>query len=110
MAPPDPLTDRMVELIGERLSAIAEPMRIRLLEQLREGELTVTELTHRTGFVQQTVSKHLGVLLRAGWVARRKQGVSVYYRLVDESAFDVWRLIASSIHEQWSTLGRELDR
>src|SRR6266581_985584 len=70
-----PLPADLVELIAQRFRALSEPTRIKLLDQLRKGEATVLELTAAIGTTEQNVSKHLGVLLRAGIVARRKQGV-----------------------------------
>ena len=70
---PHPLPDALVELIAQRFRVIGEPMRIRLLDRLRDGAATVQELTEATGASQQNVSKHLGVLLQAGIVSREKQ-------------------------------------
>ena len=82
-----PLPDDLVELIARRFRVIGEPMRIRLLDRLREGEATVGELQEALGASQQNVSKHLGVLAEAGIVGRRKEGNRVYYRIVDEGVF-----------------------
>ena len=71
---PHPLPDALVELIARRFRVLGEPMRIRLLDRLRDGEATVQELTEALGASQQNVSKHLGVLLDAGIVGRRKDG------------------------------------
>ena len=56
---PHPIPDPLVELIARRFRAMSEPMRIRLLDRLREGEATVAELTEALGASQQNVSKHL---------------------------------------------------
>ena len=85
MALPHPLPDELVELIARRFRVIGEPMRIRLLDRLREGEASVNELTEALGASQQNVSKHLAVLAEAGILGRRKAGTHVYYRIVDES-------------------------
>jgi len=82
--------------------------RTRLLELLREGELSVQELVERTGATQQNVSKHLGVLLHAGIVGRRKQGVCVYYRIADATVFDICELVCGSLEQQFNALGMEL--
>ena len=63
MALPHPLPDDLVELIARRFRVLGEPMRIRLLDRLREGEATVGELAEALDASQQNVSKHLG---RAG--------------------------------------------
>jgi DNA-binding transcriptional ArsR family regulator len=69
------LTPAMLELIAERLRALAEPARLQILSLLRGGELTVTDLVDGTGLGQANVSKHLRLLLAAGFVARRKDGL-----------------------------------
>jgi DNA-binding transcriptional ArsR family regulator len=71
-----PLSDDLIELIAERFSALSEPTRVKLLDRLRGGEATVLELTELVGTTPQNISKHLGVLRRAGIVARRRQGTS----------------------------------
>ena len=70
---PRPLPDPLVDLIAARFRVLAEPMRIKLLDELREGPATVGELQERVGASQQNVSKHLGVLLNEGSVSRTKQ-------------------------------------
>ncbi len=73
---PHPLPEPLVELIAERFRLLGEPMRIRLLDRLRDGEATVRELQEATGASQQNVSQHLGALLRAGIVAAASRATS----------------------------------
>ena len=73
----------LVELIAQRFRVIGEPMRIRLLDHLRGGPASVGELSEALGATQQNVSKHLGVLLQAGIVAREKRGNHAVYSIVD---------------------------
>ena len=104
MALPHPLPDDLVELIARRFRVIGEPMRIRLLDQLREGEATVGELAEALAASQQNVSKHLGVLAEVGIVGRRKQGNQVYYRVVDAGVFALCEEVCGSLQEQLRTL------
>jgi DNA-binding transcriptional ArsR family regulator len=101
---PHPLPDDLVELIAERFRALAEPTRIKLLDQLREGEATVLELTRQIGTTQQNVSKHLGILQRSGIVGRRKQGNFAHYRIVDEGVFSLCETVCGSLQEQLEAL------
>ncbi len=101
---PHPLPESLVELIARRFRVLGEPTRIRLLDQLREGELTVNELTERLGAGQQNVSKHLSVLADAGLLARRRDGNHVYYRIVDEAALDLCEEVCGSLEQQLQTL------
>ena len=104
MALPHPLPDDLVELIARRFRVIGEPMRIRLLDRLREGEATVGELSEALAASQQNVSKHLGVLADVGIVGRRKQGNNVYYRVVDEGVFALCEEVCGSVQQQLRTL------
>jgi DNA-binding transcriptional ArsR family regulator len=104
MAVSHPVSDDLVELIAERFRALSEPIRIKLLDQLREGEATVLELTERIGTTQQNVSKHLGMLQRSGIVARRKQGNFAYYRIVDEGVFALCEEVCGSLQRRVDSL------
>ena len=99
---PHPLPARLVERIAERFKVLSEPTRIRLLDSLRDGEATVSELQEATGASQQNVSQHLGVLLRAGIVGRHKQGNFSLYSITDPVVF-------SLCDEVCGGLRRELD-
>lgn len=98
-----------LEKVAERFKALSEPMRLRLLYALMDGEKTVSELVRETGGVQANVSKHLSVLLEAGILGRRKQGTSAYYRITDESIFDLCDLVCNSIHDRLVAELDELD-
>ena len=101
---PHPVPDDLVELIARRFRAMGEPMRIRLLDHLRDGEATVGELSEALGASQQNVSKHLAVLSDAGLLGRRKEGNRVYYRIADEGVLTLCETVCGSIQEQLRTL------
>ncbi len=71
---PSPIPMDLADMIAARLRVIGDPNRIRILDQLREGELSVAQITERLGTSQQNASKHLGVLLQAGIVAAPQGG------------------------------------
>jgi DNA-binding transcriptional ArsR family regulator len=104
MTLPHPLPDDLAELIARRFRAIGEPMRIRLLDQLRDGEATVGDLSAALAASQQNVSKHLAVLADAGILGRRKEGNRVYYRIVDEGVFALCEAVCGSVQQQLRTL------
>lgn len=104
MALQHPLPDDLVELIARRFRVIGEPMRIRLLDQLRVGEASVTELSEALGASQQNVSKHLAVLADVGIVGRRKERNHVYYRIVDEGVFALCDQVCGSVQQQLRAL------
>ena len=81
------LTPELMELIAQRFRALAEPTRLRILNTLRGGEMTVSELMEATDLGQANVSKHLQLLYAQGFVERRKEGLFIFYRLADEDIF-----------------------
>jgi DNA-binding transcriptional ArsR family regulator len=109
MALPRPLPDDLVELIAQRFRVIGEPMRIKLLDHLREGPATVTELREALGASQQNVSKHLGVLHHAGIVSRTKQGTSVRYAIADDSVFALCEQVCGGLRARLAEFQRTLD-
>lgn len=96
------LTPAMIELIAERFKALAEPTRLHILNALRSGELTVTELVDETGLGQANVSKHLQLLHSTNFVRRRKEGLHVYYGLADRNVLRVCDLMCSRVEAQAS--------
>ncbi len=97
---PHPLPDDLVELIARRFRVLGEPMRIKLLDRLREGEASVNELTEALDASQQNVSKHLAVLTEVGILGRRKAGTHVYYRIVDDGVFALCDQVCGSVQQQ----------
>ena len=104
MSMPSPIPPELAELIAERFRVIGDPSRIRILDQLRCGELSVNEITARLDTSQQNVSKHLGVLHRAGIVARRKQGTSSLYVIADETIYDLCEQVCGGLQERFAEL------
>ncbi|HEX2467595.1 MAG TPA: metalloregulator ArsR/SmtB family transcription factor [Solirubrobacterales bacterium] len=99
-----PLPEPLVELIAERFRVLAEPMRIKLLDRLREGDATVGELVAATSSSQQNVSKHLRVLLDAGFVGRRQEGNFAHYSVADESVFRLCEEVCGGLRRQLAEL------
>jgi DNA-binding transcriptional ArsR family regulator len=83
---------------------LGEPTRIKLVDALREGPATVTELQAATRASQQNVSKHLGVLLESGLVRRTKDGNRSYYSIADESLFELCEQVCGSLRRQVAQL------
>lgn len=105
-----PLPNPLVELIARRFRVLGEPMRIRLLDQMRDGPATVGELAEATGASQQNVSKHLGVLLDAGMVSRAREGNFSRYAIADPVLFDLCELVCGGVRQQLADLDAALDQ
>ena len=92
--------DDALDLVADRFKVLAEPMRLRILNALRGGDLSVTDLVEETGATQANVSKHLGLLHRNRMVARRKEGLNVYYRIADPTIFELCELMCRSLEAE----------
>jgi len=101
-------TDEALHLVAERFKALAEPMRLRILNALRDGELTVSELVERTGATQANISRHLALLHSHGMVARRKEGLHVYYRISDPVVFELCETICARLEREFENVRKTL--
>lgn len=99
MAKHQPMPPAMEERVAEQFRALGEPSRLRLMNLLFDGEHTVSELVEASGLGLANVSKHLGILHQAGWVTRRKDGVSVLYGLADERTYGLCELMCARVRE-----------
>src|SRR6266511_2366483 len=97
---PHPLPEPLIELVAQRFRVLGEPMRIKLLDQLRTGEATVGELQAAVGASQQNVAKHLGILHGAGRVTRTKQGNDARYSISDPSVFELCEQVCGGVRRQ----------
>jgi DNA-binding transcriptional ArsR family regulator len=86
--------------IAERFKALAEPSRLQILQALRNGERTVSEILAVTGLGQANASKHLQVLHSTGLVDRRKDGVSIWYRLADADVLRLCELMCGRLEKE----------
>ena len=95
-----PLSPEQLDLVADRFRVLGEPARLRILNALRKQERNVTELVAVTGFSQANMSKHLQLLLRLGFVERRKEGVSTYYSLADPDVFRLCDIMCGRLERE----------
>ena len=86
--------------VFERLTALADPTRSRLVALLERHELTVSELCAILQLPQSTVSRHLKVLVDDAWVSSRAEGTSRLYRIearLDDGAQKLWAIVREEL-------------
>jgi len=88
-------------MIAHRFAVLAEPLRLRLIHALFEGEKSVNTLVELTGGTQGNVSRHLQTLTQAHILKRRKEGLQVFYSIGDPSIFQLCELVCSSLEKQF---------
>ncbi len=94
------LSPPALDQVARRFAVLAEPMRLRLLQALFDGEKNVHTLVALTGGTQANVSRHLQTLAAANLLRRRKEGLEVYYALADPSIFKLCELVCGSLEKE----------
>jgi len=100
------------QIKAEFFRLLGHPARVRMLELLRDGELSVGELQAELGIDSSGTSQHLAAMRRQGLLESRREGTSVLYRVRDPRIFQLLetarQLIGSYLEETQALLG-ELD-
>lgn len=97
---PRPLSDEAIVMIAHRFAVLSEPLRLKLIHELFEGEKSVNELVAATGGTQGNVSRHLQTLTQAHILGRRKEGLQVFYSIADPTIFELCALVCGSLEKQ----------
>ena len=92
---------KSLQLVAERFRILGDPLRLRLLHILKEGERSVGALVEATEASQANVSKHLQILRNSGLVQRRKEGLMAYYSIADPSIFHLCDLVCGRLETQY---------
>jgi DNA-binding transcriptional ArsR family regulator len=100
------MSPELIRLVAARFRALADPARLQLLNVLRDGERTVSELQEDTRMGQANVSRHLGRLYELGFVRRRREGLFTYYRLADREVLRLCDVMCGRIEAEASARGR----
>lgn len=98
---PKVLSDGALEMIAGRFKVLSEALRLKLIIQLETGEKNVSELVRATGATQANVSRHLQTLTDAGIVSRRKEGQKAFYRIADDSVFEMCDHVCGSLKKRF---------
>jgi len=96
------LDDKALQHVAKYFKALAEPMRLKVLNALQDGEKNVSQLTEMSGGTQANVSKHLSLLDQYGLVKRESRGTSVFYSIADPSIYELCELVCGKIGARMS--------
>jgi DNA-binding transcriptional ArsR family regulator len=95
-------SNEALELVARRFAVLSEPMRLRLIQALFDGEKNVSELVEATGGTQANVSRHLQTLTSAHVLGRRKSGLQVFYHIADPTIPKLCDLVCGSLEKSLS--------
>ena len=96
----EPISLEAIELISRRFAVLSAPMRLRLIHALFEEEKNVNALVEEMGGTQANISRHLQTLTHANLLARRKDGLQVFYSIADPSILKLCELVCGSLEKQ----------
>ena len=96
------LDDQAYARIAKYFQLLAEPMRLKILNGLRDGEKNVSELVALSGGTQANVSKHLTMLSTANLIKREARGTKAYYSIADQRIYELCNLVCGQIANQMS--------
>ena len=96
-ADPEAQSDQVFELAAEVFRLMSAPMRLRIISALCQGEKNVGELLRDVATTQPNMSQHLNTLYKAGVVGRRRDGVQIYYRIINDRVATLCRAVCTQI-------------
>lgn len=94
------LSEEALRLVAQRFAVLAEPMRLRLIQALFDGEKNVSQLVALTAGTQANISRHLQTLTAAHILGRRKEGLQVYYSVSDPTIPKLCEVVCGAIEKQ----------
>ena len=97
------LDDRALGHVAEYFRALSEPLRLKILNALRERARNVGELTELLDCSQANVSKHLATLMRHGLVERRMRGTSAFYAIADPRVYQLCDLVCGQMAQRFAS-------
>jgi DNA-binding transcriptional ArsR family regulator len=90
-------SDEVFELAAEVFRVMSAPMRLKIISSLCNGEKNVGELLAEIDTTQPNMSQHLGTLYQAGVLGKRRDGVQIYYRIINDRVVTLCRAVCTQI-------------
>ena len=87
-----------LERVADLFRAFSEATRLAILQELKEGAMSVNDLVAAVDSSQANVSKQLRTLFEAGLVSRSKSGTQVFYEVCDEVVFTLCELVCGKLN------------
>lgn len=94
---PEIESDEVFELAAEVFRVMSAPMRLKIISCLCNGEKNVSELLQEINTTQPNMSQHLNTLYQAGVLGKRREGVQIYYRIVNDRVVTLCRAVCTQI-------------
>ncbi len=89
--------DEMFDLAAETFRVMSAPMRLKIINCLCTEEKNVGQLLEEIDTTQPNMSQHLNTLFKAKILGRRREGVQIYYRIINERVVTLCRAVCTQI-------------
>jgi ArsR family transcriptional regulator len=89
--------DEVFEMAAELFRVMSAPMRLKIISCLCDGEKNVSFLLSKIDTTQPNMSQHLNTLYQAGVLGKRREGVQIHYRIVDDRVASLCRAVCTQI-------------
>jgi DNA-binding transcriptional ArsR family regulator len=90
-------SDQVFELAAEMFRVMSSPMRLKIISVLCNGEKNVSELLEAIETTQPNMSQHLNTLYQSGVLGKRRDGVQIYYRIINDRVVTLCRAVCTQI-------------
>ena len=90
-------SDQVFDLAAELFRVMSAPLRLKIISCLCDGERNVSELLSEISTTQPNMSQHLNTLYLAGVLGKRRAGVQIYYRIVNQRVVALCRAVCTQI-------------
>ena len=90
-------SDEVFEMAAEVFRVMSAPMRLKIISSLCNGEKNVTQLLEEIATTQPNMSQHLNTLFQAGVIDKRREGVQIFYRIVNDRVVTLCRAVCTQI-------------
>jgi DNA-binding transcriptional ArsR family regulator len=90
-------SDEVFEMAAEVFRVMSAPMRLKIISCLCNGEKNVTQLLEEIDTTQPNMSQHLNTLYQSGVIGKRREGVQIFYRIVNDRVVTLCRAVCTQI-------------
>jgi len=90
-------SDEVFETAAEIFRVMSAPMRLKIISCLCNGEKNVTQLLDEIATTQPNMSQHLSTLYQAGMIDKRRDGVQIFYRIINDRVVTLCRAVCTQV-------------
>lgn len=90
-------SDEVFQLAAEVFRVMSAPMRLKIISCLCNGEKNVSQLLTEVDTTQPNMSQHLNTLYQSGVLGKRREGVQIYYRIINDRVVTLCRAVCTQI-------------